>query len=800
MNHPLDSQGSAYDDLFNDLSTPQPSVYVQQQAAQQYAMQQQAKAQAHHVAKQQAQQQAQHAQQFAQQAQQHVQQHQHQQNHQQPQPQQNQRQQHQFAQSMILPTTGGNHSMYGTIPSSSLSSSSQYAGPVDSSGLTPNGGPDFLSQLGKTWNLIQSKAQELDAAKRKHHRTAKSLQEIQAEVESLRTREQYAAARVAEVESSSLVLTSENSRLKKEIRESRESSEASTSRCHDLEENLNAMQENLREERSATKEHEATIEALKRARDRANTQLKETEEKCERMSSKVEELGRVSEESEQRMENQHAELHREKSELSTHLWHVMEELKASERRCVGAEDVAEERKIMFQKMEHERDVIMSEKAETEGLLASLKLDVKETLARMQSEHRATNEELDETRRLLDAALRVKTSLKKQIDDVEKEREEEKTMVLIQKKEKKEEYVRKMKEATLALVEEKSELKEELQAARENVVRMTQSRDGLQEGMTSKRSELKAAREETSLTRRRAKEMEEKMDRINEESRKTHEKLQSALRKREEDLESTREQLATAIDRERDTQQTMSLSIQEAVTTATQESEERLGSEIALLNRRLTEESQKNEQCNTLIKEMEFKLKNVADQVRKECEEELQGLNDELTKKDTIAKETNQKFSIQKKKLMERVGAVEKAFTSFKQKSREQITSLTDNVGEQTKQLSTRINECERYRLEVETLTTTHEEYIEKEKKSRKNELEESIMKVENKYEREIETMNTKLEDTTRMSEGYKAERDELHAEVQELRLSHREHHDTIQQHRDESEKTIKECASQILGT
>ena len=61
------------------------------------------------------------------------------------------------------------------------------------------------------------------------------------------------------------------------------------------------------------------------------------------------------------------------------------------------------------------------------------------------------------------------------------------MVLLQKKEKKEEYVRKIKEATLTLMEEKSELKEELQAARENVVRMTQSRDGLQEGMTSKRS-------------------------------------------------------------------------------------------------------------------------------------------------------------------------------------------------------------------------------------------------------------------------------------------------------------------------
>ena len=254
------------------------------------------------------------------------------------------------------------------------------------------------------------------------------------------------------------------------------------------------------------------------------------------------------------------------------------------------------------------------------------------------------------------------------------------------------------------------------------------------------------------------------------------------------------------EKERITQQTMSLTISENVTKAVIECEERLGGEIAILNRKLTHEDTRQKDYLLQIQELNSKLKDIGTNVRMETEIEMKELNDTLETKEKEFKENASKHISQKKKLVARVGGVEKAFTSFKQKSREQITSLTDNVGEQTKQLSTRIEECERYRLEVETLTTTHEEYIEKEKKSRKNELEESMMKVENKYEMELETIKTKLEDTTRMEEGYKTERDEFNAEVQELRLSHREHHDTIQQHRDDSENTIKECASQILGT
>ena len=45
---------------------------------------------------------------------------------------------------------------------------------MESPSLTPSGG-EFLSQLGKTWNLIQSKAKELDKAKKKQRKTDEEL-------------------------------------------------------------------------------------------------------------------------------------------------------------------------------------------------------------------------------------------------------------------------------------------------------------------------------------------------------------------------------------------------------------------------------------------------------------------------------------------------------------------------------------------------------------------------------------------------------------------------------------------------
>ena len=151
------------------------------------------------------------------------------------------------------------------------------------------------------------------------------------------------------------------------------------------------------------------------------------------------------------------------------------------------------------------------------------------------------------------------------------------------------------------------------------------------------------------------------------------------------------------EKERITQQTMSLTISENVTKAVIECEERLGGEIAILNRKLTHEDTRQKDYLLQIQELNSKLKDVGTNVRMETEIEMKELNDTLETKEKEFKENASKNISQKKKLVARVGGVEKAFTSFKQKSREQITSLTDNVAEQQKQLSSRIEECERLR-------------------------------------------------------------------------------------------------------
>ena len=53
---------------------------------------------------------------------------------------------------------------------------------MDSPALTPNGG-EFLSQLGKTWNLIQTKAKELEKSKKKQKKTEHELNETRARYE-----------------------------------------------------------------------------------------------------------------------------------------------------------------------------------------------------------------------------------------------------------------------------------------------------------------------------------------------------------------------------------------------------------------------------------------------------------------------------------------------------------------------------------------------------------------------------------------------------------------------------------------
>jgi chromosome segregation ATPase len=257
---------------------------------------------------------------------------------------------------MILPTTANSSMLYGAIPPQGLSqqlsavesshlntmnNNSNHMHGSNNGNITPNANGamtgDFLSQLGKTWNLIQSKAQELDSAKRKHRRTEKSLSEVQSEVEALRAKESNAAAKVAELESGSLVLTSENSRLKKEIKEQKEAVLFNTDKMNRIEKELHIKVEEEQRLNNKCQETRRTNEALKRARDQAEEHANEMESRLNRLKQKVTSLEHDSESNMRQVENQVAEVHREKNELSTHLWHVMEELKTSERRNVELE-------------------------------------------------------------------------------------------------------------------------------------------------------------------------------------------------------------------------------------------------------------------------------------------------------------------------------------------------------------------------------------------------------------------------------------------------------------------------------
>ena len=108
---------------------------------------------------------------------------------------------------------------------------------MESPTLTPSGG-EFLSQLGKTWNLIQTKAKELDKSKKKQRKTEEELQRVKESCEKFKNKEQQAVAKIAELESATLVLSSENSRLKKEFYSKDEQIEELTNAVESKEKNL----------------------------------------------------------------------------------------------------------------------------------------------------------------------------------------------------------------------------------------------------------------------------------------------------------------------------------------------------------------------------------------------------------------------------------------------------------------------------------------------------------------------------------------------------------------------------------
>jgi hypothetical protein len=157
----------------------------------------------------------------------------------------------------------------------------------------------------------------------------------------------------------------------------------------------------------------------------------------------------------------------------------------------------------------------------------------------------------------------------------------------------------------------------------------------------------------------AKEMEGKMERITNEQRDTHERLQEALKKREKDLAVARQNVMSMEEQCKNIEQTMSLSIQEATTVAVTECEERLGGEIALLNRKLTSEDNKLTKSTGLVVTLTEQLKTIETTVANQYKLEVEKLTKNVAQQHEDTKVMKEKHVLQKKQLVERVSLVDK---------------------------------------------------------------------------------------------------------------------------------------------
>ena len=696
MAHPLDSAGSAYDDVFNDLSTAG-SMYNAHQSHQQ-AQQQAQQLQVQQQQIMQLQQQLKDTMQMA---------------------QQNNagRSQNQslplksMTQSMVLPSTSSG--LTGGAGWNSLSTINQGQVNFHSSvtdtpleGITPTGNigaGDFLSQLGKTWNLIQSKAQELDAAKRKHRKVAKSLTDVQAELETLRARESAVTLRVSELESNSLVLTSENARLKREIGVLRDGQNALEAR---VESTSNELFEKNRENQTLKAENDEHMAVLEEMRSKERGHAADNEDlrsQLERARQRAEDAdGRAAKASESSKQTV-ADLHREKSELSTHLWHVMEELKASERRANELEENYAEKVQALERRAAEVTRLSGEKRDVEQAFASLKSEVSETLGAMQREHAETQDKLRSSKSDLAHMKKAMESCKRELKDARKELNTAKKQGAEQIKKVREEANRASSDADALMRTATEEHAESMRNAKDALSRATRSKEQLQEALDAKREELRAARDETAATRRRCKEMESKIDRLGKEHRDKMDSVQDALRGREEELGKTRSALSAAEDRARTAEDRAQASLAAKIEQACVDAEERLGAKIASLNNALNEEGALRAAAEKETNE----AKDILEKAKMQFAEQRKGLEDACQRQVAEVEERLQEeanaHQTQKESLVKRVAAVDQSFKSFKEKSRAQISSLTENVAAQTKQLSQRIAECEKLRNENSAL-------------------------------------------------------------------------------------------------
>ena len=148
------------------------------------------------------------------------------------------------------------------------------------------------------------------------------------------------------------------------------------------------------------------------------------------------------------------------------------------------------------------ETLSKEKDISDNNLLSFKNEVKETLARMKSQHKTTLEELSEKNKIIDVALNIKQQLKAEINALSTEN---KTILNTHDAALREER----NEANAAknqLVQQINALTDEKELEQktwnDHVARLKKSKQNMEEALHAKREELNSAREETNVTRQR----------------------------------------------------------------------------------------------------------------------------------------------------------------------------------------------------------------------------------------------------------------------------------------------------------
>ena len=245
---------------------------------------------------------------------------------------------------------------------------------MESPTLTPSGG-EFLSQLGKTWDLIQTKAKELDKSEKKQRKTEQELQQVKESCEKFKIKSSKLSLKSQSLKAP-LVLSSENSRLKKEFYNKDEQIEELTNAVESKEKNLLKKKKEIdalaKDLQSKVHEMKSLSNTNAELEDAVLSMKKDFDKKCKQWQKFESDV----QQEHSRSQNQLKELQIEKEELGRHLWHVMEELKACERRVVTMQEnegqMQETKKKLDQEIEELKKEIQTSKDREKGNRTSWK--------------------------------------------------------------------------------------------------------------------------------------------------------------------------------------------------------------------------------------------------------------------------------------------------------------------------------------------------------------------------------------------------------------------------------------------